>query len=721
MSSQPEAAMRPGHHAHLGATFAGAGTNVAVWAPAATQVWLCVFDDEGAESRLPLPECTLGIWHGYVDGLAPGARYGFRAAGPWEPAAGYLFNADKLLLDPYARAVDGALTPHPSLAAMDAARRPVAGDTSPYVPRSVVVSDQPFDWAGDRLLQTPWSRTVIYEAHLRGLTKRCPLVPEPLRGTYAGLAHEAMLHYLTDLGATAVELLPVQQFVTEPEVAARGLVNYWGYNTIGFFAPHAGYSASGSGGEQVTEFKAMVKAMHAAGIEVLLDVVYNHTAEGGIDGPTLCFRGLDDGGYYLRTGSGGYADLTGCGNTVAAGERPALRLIMDSLRYWVEEMHVDGFRFDLAPALIRTRAGVDMRAPFLAAIDQDPVLRDVKLIAEPWDATSAGYLVGGFPPPWCEWNGRFRDTVRDFWRGRAGGVRDLGYRLTGSSDLYGDDGRLPFASVNFVSCHDGFTLRDLVSYDDKHNLANGEANRDGTDDNRSWNCGVEGETDEPGVLALRARQVANLMSTLLLSTGVPMLLAGDERGRTQGGNNNAYCQDNEVSWLDWSDAGTDKRLLDLTRTLLRLRAAHPVLRRLHFFEGRPVDGGNRNDITWLQPSGAEMTAQAWVDPAVTTLGLLLAGDELEGVNTYGNRLRDSSYLIWLHAGDNPVDVAPPAGLADHYRLLLRTDDEPMYTGAARHRETIDGPAQANALTPGTALTVSGRTVILLEALRLSRH
>ncbi len=590
----------PGTHERLGATVTEHGTTFAVWAPEATRVDVCLYDGSGAETRLTLPEHTLGVWHGTVPGVGAGHRYGLRVDGEYDPAQGRRFNPNRLLLDPYARAVSGDLDPDgPVYDGADRWNR----DSAPYVPKGVVVDDR-FDWGEDRPPRTPWSETVVYEAHVRGLTMRHPDVPEQLRGTYAGLAHPAVVGTLVRLGVTAVELLPVHHFVTEPNVSARGLTNYWGYNTLGFFAPHAGYSASGDGGGQVAEFKAMVRALHAAGLEVLLDVVYNHTAEGPPGGPTLSLRGLGDAAYYRQGPGGIYYDVTGCGNTLAASNPAALRLVMDSLRYWVGEMHVDGFRFDLASALARTSHGLDLRAPLLTAIGQDPVLRDVKLVAEPWDATGEGYLVGRFPPPWCEWNDRFRDTVRDFWRGRADGVRELASRLSGSSDLYADDGRLPFSSVNFVTAHDGFTLRDTVSYEHRHNESNGEGGRDGNPDNRSWNGGVEGETDDQDVVALRQRQAANLLATLLLSTGVPMITAGDERGRTQQGNNNAYCHDSPLSWVDWSPDPRWEHLTDLTRDLLALRRQHAVLRQRHFFAGRPVGDGARKDVAWFHPGGA---------------------------------------------------------------------------------------------------------------------
>ncbi len=700
----PPALVWPGHHRSRGATYDGAGTNFAVWAPDATQVFVSLFDDDGRETRRALPDLTLGVWHGYLPGVQPGQRYGFRADGPWNPPAGLLFNPDKLLLDPYARAVEGTLTPTPTLAAMTGGGGRNPGDSAAFVPRGVVVGPDDFDWRGDRRPQTPWRRTVIYEAHVKGFTWRLPGVPDLLRGTFAGIGHDATLTYLNDLGVTAVELLPVHQFVSEPDLLERGLTNYWGYNTVGFFAPHAAYSAAGARGQQVDEFKEMVRCLHAAGLEVILDVVYNHTAEAGPTGPVLSFRGFGDVGYYLRSGEGRYVDLTGCGNTVRVAERQVLQLVMDSLRYWVTEMRVDGFRFDLASALCRNGLDVDLHAPFLLAVHQDPVLRDVKLIAEPWDASSEGYLVGRFPPPWCEWNDKYRDTVRDFWRGRGDGVRELASRLSGSSDLHGDDDRLPFASVNFVTSHDGFTLRDLVSYQDKANLANGHENRDGAPDNRSWNCGAEGETDDPGVLRLRHRQAANLLATLLVSTGVPMLTAGDERGRTQGGNNNAYCQDSDLSWLSWDDDREWDHLRDLTRLLLTLRAEHPVLRQRSFFEGLPLSDGKRKDISWLRVSGEEMTGESWADSHLRTLGVFLAGDALRARTSQGPRLHDTSYLIWLHAGDGPVEVTLPTAWADSYRTVFRSD--------------VD--VDLVPLAPGCTVTLLDHTFALFEAVRLSR-
>ena len=689
----------PGTHERLGATVTGAGTTFAVWSPEARGVDVCLFNDAGRETRLALPEHTLGVWHGTVPGVGAGQQYGLRVDGPYQPAHGQRFNPHRLLLDPYARAVTGRFDP--SGPVYDRPGQGWDGDSAPYVPKGVVVDDG-FDWGDDAPPRTPWADSVVYEAHVRGLTMRHPAVPEHLRGTYAGLAHPAVVDELVRLGVTAVELLPVQQFVTEPIVSQRGLVNYWGYNTLGFFAPHGAYSSAGDTGGQVAEFKHLVRTLHAAGIEVLLDVVYNHTAEGPPGGPTLSLRGLGDGGYYLQGPGGVYDDVTGCGNTVAAGQPAALRLVMDSLRYWVGEMHVDGFRFDLASALARTRHGIDLRAPLLTAIGQDPLLRDVKLVAEPWDATPEGYLVGRFPPPWCEWNDRFRDTVRDFWRGRSGGVRELASRLSGSSDLYADDGRLPFSSVNLVTAHDGFTLRDVVSYDHRHNEANGERGLDGHADNRSWNTGVEGDTDDPEVLRLRQRQAANLLATLLLSTGVPMITAGDERGRTQQGNNNAYCHDSPLSWVDWDADPRWSHLTALTRQLLALRREHPVLRQRHFFAGRPVGEGTRKDVAWFRPDGWEMAEADWFDRTLSTLGMLLNGEQLRGSGPRGEAMADRSFLVWLHAGEQRTALATPSdGWPDGWEVVLDT------SGSHRTGDTVRS---------GDPLAVPGRTLVLLRSL-----
>ncbi|MFD0368919.1 glycogen debranching protein GlgX [Streptomyces sp. NPDC127114] len=692
-----------------------AGTNFALWAGGAEAVELCLFDGAGRETRVELTELTHEIWHGFVPGVGPGQRYGYRVHGRWDPWTGARWNPAKLLLDPYARAVDGdfarsGLPPEVYGHVRDWPQQHVADtvrderDSAPYVPKGVVVQDDD-DWSDDRRPKTPWPDSVIYELHVKGFTARHPGIPEHLRGTYAGLAHPAAVEHLVRLGVTAVELLPVHQFAHEDHLLRRGLTNYWGYNSIGYFAPHAGYSSSGTAGQQVGEFKRMVRALHAAGIEVILDVVYNHTAEAGELGPTLSLKGIDNRGYYrLQSDARRYADYTGCGNTLHVVQPQVLRLITDSLRYWVTEMGVDGFRFDLAAALARSFHDVDMLSPFLAVIAQDPVLRRVKLIAEPWDVGNGGYQVGAFPPLWTEWNDRYRDAVRDFWRGALPDVRDLGYRLSGSSDLYAWGGRRPYASVNFVTAHDGFTLRDLVSYERKHNEANGEGNRDGTHDNRSWNCGAEGETDDPAVNALRRRQLRNLMTTLLLSTGVPMLVAGDEMGRTQGGNNNAYCQDNEIGWLDWTlpeDPGR-AQLLALTRRLLDLRHRHPVLRRRAFFSGRPQGADGLRDLAWFTAEGTEMTEADWYAPAAT-LGLYLSGRDIPGRDARGEQVVDDSFLAILHADHRPVE----------YRL-------PGPPWAEAYERVVDTAVEEQSAAPGTVhrgggtVTVAGRSVLLLR-------
>jgi glycogen debranching enzyme GlgX len=680
------AAVWPGRNWPLGATWSAGSTNFAVYAPDATEVWLCVFDDQdesGGEQRFPLTEHSLGIWHGALPDLAPGTRYGFRADGPWAPEEGMRFDAEKLLLDPCGLAVSEA----------------------PPGPCSVVV-DPAFDWEGDAPLKRRWRDTVLYELHVKGFTQLHDRVPEEIRGTYAGLGHPAVTDYLRDLGVTAVELLPVHQFFSEPALVERGLTNYWGYNSIGFFAPHAAYSSSGDRGQQVTEFKQMVKSLHRAGLEVILDVVYNHTAEAGPDGATLSFRGLDDRGFYRRVPpaeadgddeDGGfddtYWDVTGCGNTVNSEDPLALRLILDSLRYWVSEMHVDGFRFDLMSALTRTGPDIDMSCKLLIAMGQDPVLRHVKLIAEPWDVSMGGYLVGQMPPPWVEWNDQYRDTIRDFWRGHTNGMHGVATRLAGSSDLYADDGRSAYNSVNFVTAHDGFTVRDLVSYDEKHNDDNGEDNRDGTDNNRSWNHGFEGETDDPEINALRRRQAANLMATLCLSNGVPMLTAGDERGRTQGGNNNPYCQDNEISWVDWraDDAWLD--VYEITKAALRLRRDHQTLRQRHWFEGRPTIIGGPKDVAWLHPTGREMTDADWHDSGLRTIGMFVSGKPLREPGPQGEQVIDASFLMWFHAGPEPCAVfLPDNDWVRRGQVVVSTDpDLPVGTPVEASEEMLIGP------------------------------
>jgi isoamylase len=706
----------PGTAAPLGAHWDGTGTNFALWSAGATGVELCLFDPDGTEHRQRLQETTHQVWHGRLPGVRPGQRYGYRVHGPHDPASGARYNPAKLLLDPYTRAVDGDLVLDRSLFAHQEhdPGLPDATDSAPFVPRGVVIHDS-FPWQGDALLRTSWSDTVIYEVHVKGATMRHPDVPPPLRGTYAGLAHPAFVEHLVSLGVTAVELLPVHHFVSEPHLLRRGLTNYWGYNTLGYFAPHAGYSSAGPGGAQVTEFKAMVKTLHAAGIEVILDVVYNHTAEGDHTGPTLSFKGIDNGGYYRLGGHGTdgdrsrYTDYTGCGNTLDVRRPPVLALLMDSLRYWVSEMHVDGFRFDLASALARSMHDVDRLSAFFDVVHQDPVVSGVKLIAEPWDVGEGGYQVGNFPPPWTEWNGKYRDTVRDVWSGARVGVRDLAYRLTGSSDLYRSDGRRPFASVNFVTAHDGFPLADLVTYEHKRNGANGEDNRDGESHNRNWNCGVEGPTDDPAVVELRARQVRNHLATLLLSTGVPMLTAGDEMGRTQGGNNNAYCQDTEVSWLDWGAIDAD--LWTFVSRLVAVRRGSPVLRQESFFEGMEVPGtalpgtGGTRDLAWFAPGGGQLTSTDWFDTGLQTVGMYLDGRGIRHRDEVGRPVVDTSYLVWLHAGPDPVQVTLPAApWGDGYELVVATEHA---TGA---------PPRPTTLPPGP-VELPGRCVWALRVIR----
>ena len=671
-------AVWPGSPSPLGATWDGEGTNFALFSESARSVDLCLFDAQGRETSLPLTEVDAFVWHGYVPGVGPGQRYGYRVDGPYEPWNGHRFNRSKLLVDPYARAIDGELDWDDSVFGYKVGgddRTPDRRDSAPHVPKSVVADNQ-FPWGEDHRPRTPWHETVIYEAHVRGFTQRHPDVPEPLRGTYAGLSSPPAIEHLQRLGITAVELLPVHHFVSEHQLVKKGLRNYWGYNSLGYFAPHAAYSSSGGHGEQVREFKAMVRRLHAAGIEVILDVVYNHTAEGNHMGPTLSFRGIDNAAYYRlvdhdkRT----YMDYTGTGNTLNARHPEVLRLIMDSLRYWVTEMHVDGFRFDLASALARGFHEVDRLSAFFDLIHQDPVVSQVKLIAEPWDVGEGGYQVGNFPVLWTEWNGKYRDAVRDFWRGQGASLAEMGYRLTGSSDLYQGDGRRPYASINFLTAHDGFTLRDLVSYNHKHNEANGEQNRDGTDDNRSWNCGVEGPTADPEVLDLRRRQQRNFLTALFLSQGVPMLLGGDEMNRTQGGNNNAYCQDREISWFDWDLDQDAADLLEFTRRLIALRRDHGVFRRRRFFQGRPIHGSGLADIGWFAPDGHNMTEPEWVSGRVTAVGMFLNGDEIGEPGPRGERVRDLSFLVLLNGSAEAVRFRlPDAQWASGYELVLDTD------------------------------------------------
>jgi glycogen operon protein len=673
----------PGRPFPLGATWDGHGTNFSLFSENAERVELCLFDEAGRETRVEVAEHTAFNWHCYLPGVGPGVRYGYRVHGPWDPQRGHRFNPAKLLIDPYAKAIEGPVDWNAARAFPYAPDGPDADlvrsdeDDADAIPKCIVV-DTAFDWEGDAHPAIPWSETIIYELHVKGFTALRPDIPPELRGTFAGLASDEAIGYLTGLGVTAVELLPVHHIADEPELVARGLSNYWGYSSIGYFAPHALYAATGRRGEQVREFKGMVKALHRAGIEVILDVVYNHTAEGNHLGPMLSFKGVDNATYYrLVPGDPRhYMDYTGTGNSLNPVHPSVLRLIMDSLRYWVLEMHVDGFRFDLAAALARELYDVDRLSSFFDVIHQDPVLSQVKLIAEPWDVGPGGYQVGNFPVLWTEWNGMYRDAVRDFWRGASHGVGELASRISGSADLYQSDGRRPLASINFVTAHDGFTLEDLVSYERKHNEANGEDNRDGTDDNRSWNCGVEGPTDDPGVLGLRDRQKRNFLATLLLSQGVPMILAGDERGRTQRGNNNAYCQDNDISWLDWSLDERGERLLAFTRRLVALRRGHPVFRRRHFFEGRETLGSGLPDIWWFRPDGRQMSRRDWTRHDLRALGAFLNGEEIPDLSPQGERQIDDSFILLLNAGDEETTFRLPSRRFGNRWLLWLSTAEP---------------------------------------------
>ncbi len=660
-AKQNELVIWPGEPLPLGAHWDGAGTNFSVFSEVATRIELCLFDEAGAERRVPLPEVTAFCHHVYMPGVGPGQRYGFRAQGPWAPAEGHRCNPAKLLLDPYARAISGDIQWGPAVLPYAPGSDGEAineEDSAPFMPRSIVV-DPRFDWGDDALRRRPLHESVIYEVHVKGFSERCPAIPEPLRGTYAGLAHAAAIDYLTGLGVTAVELLPIHQFVHDGHLLDKGLRNYWGYNSIGFFAPHGEYCSDGDAGSQVREFRQMVKALHAAGIEVILDVVYNHTAEGNHLGPMLSLKGLDNAAYYrtVEDDRRYYMDYTGTGNSLNGRHPQTLQLVMDSLRYWATEMHVDGFRFDLAATLARELYDVDRLSAFFDIVHQDPVLNRLKLIAEPWDVGEGGYHVGNFPVLWCEWNGKYRDTVRDYWRSQEATLPEFAARLTGSSDLYQDDGRKPYASINFVTAHDGFTLNDLVSYNEKHNEANGEDNCDGESHNRSWNLGAEGPTDDAEVNARRARQKRNFLATLLLSQGVPMILGGDEMGRTQRGNNNAYCQDNELSWFDWEHA--DEGLLDFARRMIAFRHAHPVFRRRGWFKGRAIRGKGVGDIAWFRPDGIEMSDGDWADGSARSFGLFLNGDALAGPDERGKAQQDDSFLLLFNGHVDAVGFTLP--------------------------------------------------------------
>ena len=656
----------PGRAYPLGATYDGAGTNFSLFSEIAERVELCLFDRTGREVRHELGEVDAHCWHAYLPGIGPGQQYGFRVHGPWDPAGGHRCNPHKLLLDPYAKAVTGTVDWDEACFSHrpDDPMRANTDDSAPHVPKSVVVNPY-FHWGNDQPPGTTLEDTIVYEVHVKGFTQQLPGIPDELRGTYAGLAHPIAIQHLRRLGVTAVELLPIHQFVHDHWLVEKGLTNYWGYNSIGFLAPHNGYAAWGDEGGQVQEFRHLVKAMHEAGIEVILDVVYNHTAEGDQNGPTLSFKGIDNAAYYRleEADRSRYRDYTGTGNSMNMRHPHVLQLIMDSLRYWVTEMHVDGFRFDLAATLARELHEVDRLSAFFDLIQQDPIVSQVKLIAEPWDVGEGGYQVGNFPPLWSEWNGKFRDTVRDYWlQQHIPALRDFGYRFTGSSDLYEASSRRPSASVNFVTAHDGFTLADLVAYDRKHNEANLEDSRDGTDDNRSWNHGVEGPTDDPEIQAVRRRQRKNLLVTVLCSQGVPMLLGGDELGRTQQGNNNAYCQDGELSWFDWSEV--DHEMLDFTRRLVGLRRAHPVFRRRRWFQGRSIHGSDVFDIGWLKPDGTSMTHDDWNSGLADAIGIFLNGEAMPSVDRRGQPIVGESFLLLL----NPTaeDIAwtmpgPPIG------------------------------------------------------------
>jgi glycogen operon protein len=704
-------AVWPGRPYPLGATWDGEGVNFALFSEHAEKVDLCLFDAAGRRElqRVPLREHTDQVWHSYLPEARPGQLYGYRVHGPYRPEEGHRFNPHKLLLDPYAKNVTGPLRWSDALFGYTVGHRRSdlsldRRDSAGGMPKCKVI-DPAFSWGDDRRPNVPWSEMVIYEAHVRGFTKRHPDVPVPLRGTYAGLACASVVEYLRALGVTTLELMPVHAFVDDRHLVERGLANYWGYNTIGFFAPDMRYAAS----HKVAEFKTMVKTLHSAGIEVILDVVYNHTAEGSELGPTLSFRGIDNASYYRlpHDARRHYLDFTGCGNTLNMVHPRVLQLLMDSLRYWVLEMHVDGFRFDLASALARELHEVDRLGAFFDLLRQDPVLNQVKLIAEPWDLGAGGYQVGNFPAGWAEWNDKYRDTMRAYWKGDGGLIGEFARRLTGSSDLYGRSGRRPYASVNFVAAHDGFTLADLVSYNHKHNEANLEDNRDGHDHNLSWNCGVEGPTDDPAVRALRARQRRNLLATLLLSQGVPMLLAGDERGRTQLGNNNAYCQDNELSWLDWSDDAEQEALAGFTGRLIALRRAHPVLRRRDFFQGRPLRGRDVKDIVWLKPDGTEMTDEEWDQHFARCLGVYLSGAGLTETDERGRPLADDDFLVLFNAHHDAIPFTLPALGQGVWRAVLDTDEEAGFVLPAHH-------------SAGTAYALAGRAVVLLQQQRQRR-
>ncbi|OZE97342.1 glycogen debranching enzyme [Rhodococcus sp. 15-2388-1-1a] len=751
----PAIAVWPGSAYPLGATYDGAGTNFALFSEAAEAVDLCLIADDGTETRIRFEESDGYVWHAYLPTVEPGQRYGYRVHGPWDPAAGHRCDPSKLLVDPYGKAFEGSFDGDRSLFSynMDApapepeaevrideesadsldAEAPFEDATDLADPDDEIIEDAPtahddvpnndfpqhdslghtmttvvinpfFDWQADRAPKRPYHETVIYEAHVKGMTINHPDIPETERGTYAGLAHPVIIDHLNHLGVTAIELMPVHQFMQDQVLLDKGLRNYWGYNTFGFLAPHAEYSSHKSPGAAVTEFKAMVRSFHAAGIEVILDVVYNHTAEGNHMGPTISFRGIDNAAYY-RLVDGDlehYMDYTGTGNSLNARHPHTLQLIMDSLRYWVTEMHVDGFRFDLASTLARELHDVDRLSAFFDLVQQDPVVSQVKLIAEPWDVGEGGYQVGNFPGLWTEWNGKYRDTVRDYWRGEPATLGEFASRLTGSSDLYEATGRRPGASINFVIAHDGFTLNDLVSYNDKHNDANGEDNNDGESHNRSWNCGVEGPTDDPEILDLRARQIRNIMATLLLSQGTPMIAHGDEMARTQQGNNNVYCQDSELAWMDWSLAEKNAELIEFTRNAIALRAEHPVFRRRRFFEGRPIRTGEQaRDIAWLTPAGEEMTPEDWDSGFGKSLTVFLNGDGIPEPNQRGERVVDDSFLLCFNAHHETIEfVTPDGNYAKEWTVALNTASR---TGTSE-----------KSIEAGTPVEVTARSLLVLR-------
>jgi len=701
----------PGNPYPQGANWDGAGVNFSLFSENATGVELCLYDDrdENLEtSRIAITEQTDRVWHVYLQGVKPGLRYGYRVHGPYDPNNGHRFNPAKLLVDPYAKSIDGFLRWNDALFGYtighpdeDLSRDD--RDSAPFVPKSVVV-DPYFDWRNDSQLHIPWHETIIYELHVKGFTMLHPEIPDDLRGTYAGLAHPAAIDYLKKLGITSVELMPIHHSVADRHLLERGLTNYWGYNSLGFFAPDARFSAAGSAGDQVAEFKNMVRTLHSAGLEVILDVVYNHTAEGNHLGPTVSFRGIDNTAYYRAVDGHPryYMDYTGCGNTLNMRHPRALQLLMDSLRYWVTEMHVDGFRFDLAAALARELHEVDRLGAFFDIIHQDPTLSQVKLIAEPWDLGEGGYQVGNFPVLWSEWNGRYRDCVRDYWRGSDQGIAELASRLTGSSDLYESGGRKPYASINFLTAHDGFTLTDLVSYNERHNENNGEENRDGESNNRSWNCGVEGPAgDNREVNVLRARQKRNFLATLFLSLGVPMLLAGDEFGRTQLGNNNAYCQDNETSWLDWESVNLKQ--LEFTKEIIQFRKEHPVFCRRKWFQGKSIRGGDVNDLAWFRPDGEQMSDEDWGAGFAKSLGVFLNGDEIPSVDAAGRRVLDQSFYLIFNAHWEPVEfVLPPEIWGQSWTRVLDTRNG-------------DAPAEDDwPRAAGTKINVESRSLVVMS-------